>query len=348
MIRLEGLAIDLPGFRLAPLDLAVEEGEFFMLVGPSGAGKTLLLEAVAGLQSVSGGRIYLDGRDVTSFPPERRRIALVYQDYALFPHLTVAENIAYGLRFGGRGDPAHLDRLVGLLRLGHLLDRRPLTLSGGERQRAALARALAVRPDLLLLDEPLSALDPLFREEIQSHLRELHGEGLTLLMVTHDFGEVLSLGQRVAVLDEGVLQQVDAVEEVFRNPVNPRVASFVGMKNLFRTVVAAGRADFEGGLSIVLPPGIPDGEVLLGVRPEDIELRREAASEDGFFPCRVEALVPRGAVFDVIVCCGELRLVAQLAPSRVLSLRRGDALFGRFAPGSLCRFEAKSSHGGVC
>lgn len=335
MIRLEGLSVDLAGFRLAPLDLTVTEGEFFMLVGPSGAGKTLLLEAIAGLQPISGGRIALDGRDVTDLPPESRRVALVYQDYALFPHLTVAENIRYGLRFKGRGDEAHLGDLIDLLRLEPLLDRRPVTLSGGERQRTALARALAVKPALLLLDEPLSALDPLFREEIQGHLRALHGQGLTFLMVTHDFGEVLSLGQRVAVLDEGVLQQVGAVRDVFRNPVNPRVASFVGMKNLFPAHVEGTRALLDGDQAIAVPPGTPQRRGLFGVRPEDIELRLQGG--EGCFPCVVEALIPRGAVFDVILCRGDLRLVAQLAPSRVLDLAidRGQTLFCRFAPLSL-------------
>ena len=315
-----------------------------MLVGPSGAGKTLLLEAIAGLQPLSGGTIHLDGREVTDLPSEDRRVALVYQDYALFPHLTVAQNIAYGLRFVKRGDRAHIEGLIDLLRLGHLLDRRPLTLSGGERQRTALARALAVKPALLLLDEPLSALDPLFREEIQSHLRQLHEQGLTFLMVTHDFGEVLSLGQRVAVLDEGVLQQVGLVEEVFRRPVNGRVASFVGMKNLFRAVVSSGRGRLEDGTDLPLPPGTPDGAALFGVRPEDVELRRGPA-DGAFFPCLVEALVPRGAVFDVIVRSGELRLVAQLAPSRILdlALRRGESLWGRFTPASLCRFSEKEA-----
>jgi molybdate/tungstate transport system ATP-binding protein len=199
MIALEGLSMDLGGFRLESLSLRVAPGEFFMIVGPSGAGKTLLLEAVAGLRPLSSGRILIAGKDVTAVPPEKRGVGIVYQDYALFPHLTVEENIRWGLRFSRKDGSGSVDRLVDLLRLRPLLRRSPGTLSGGEQQRTALARALAVQPSVLLLDEPLSALDPAFREELRDYLAEINREGMTLVMVTHDFGEVLSLGDRVAV-----------------------------------------------------------------------------------------------------------------------------------------------------
>lgn len=342
MIELESLSIDLPGFRLNSLSLSVEEGEFFMVVGPSGAGKTLMLEAIAGLRPITAGRIRIRGTDVTAFLPEKRKVALVYQDYALFPHMTVAQNIRWGLRFTPDRDTRHVEGLVRLLKLDSLLDRSPTTLSGGEQQRVALARALAVKPSLLLLDEPLSALDPRFREELQDYLGLINREGMTIVMVTHDFGEVLSLGHRVAVLHGGTLQQVGDVRKVFQEPVNRQVAEFVGMKNIFPATVKDGRAFLEGGVSFALEGCSDSCTGFVGIRPEDVIL--DSSLPDGFantFSGRVASIVPRGMAFEVILQADGFRLTGRTLSSTILSrdIRIGQPCRACFTPGSIHVFE---------
>ena len=278
MIRIDDLTVHLPGFTLDRVCLTVATGEFFTILGPTGAGKTLILESIAGLVPVSGGRIRVGDREVTALPPERRGIGIVYQDQALFPHLSVAANIRYGLRYRRR-DPdagARFQRLVRRLELAPLLERGIAHLSGGERQRVALARALVVAPEILLLDEPLSALDPNFREEIRDLLKRLHREtGITVLMVTHDFSEAHFLATRTAVISAGRIEQVGPVAEVFQRPISPAVAGFVGMKNIFAARFDGSRAHMET-LALDLARPAPAASRHLAVRPEDIELHSEA------------------------------------------------------------------------
>ncbi len=274
MIRIEELCVNLPGFSLDRVSLAVEEGEFFCLLGPTGAGKTLILESIAGIIPTSGGRIAIDGRDVTRLPPERRGIGIVYQDCALFPHLNVTKNIHYGLRYNRDSAARHRNRcddLVRRLGLTDLLDRSVTTLSGGEKQRVALARALVTAPTVLLLDEPLSSLDPCFREEIRGLFRSLHREtGLTVLMVTHDFTDAHCLAGRVAILHDGRIEQTGAVETVFKQPATAFVADFVGMKNVLPASIDGDRL-LIGDLVLQAPENA--GEVRLAmIRPEHVKL----------------------------------------------------------------------------
>jgi molybdate/tungstate transport system ATP-binding protein len=236
MIQIDRLSVLLKGFALHDISLSVENGEFFTLLGPTGAGKTLILETIAGLVKPSGGKIRIGGKDVTHFPPEKRGVGIVYQDHALFPHLNVRDNISFGLRYHIQsckpGTPS-FRTLVEHLGLTHLLERSVINLSGGEKQRVALARAMAIDPAVLLLDEPLSSLDPNFREEIRRLLKDLHKEmGITILMVTHDFSEAHYLAQRVAVLNAGRMEQTGEVSDVFMRPNTHFTASFVGMKNI--------------------------------------------------------------------------------------------------------------------
>ncbi len=222
MIVLENLEVAVPGFRLAVERLEIGRGEYLVLLGPSGVGKTLLILAIAGIVRPRAGRIIVDGRDVTELPPEERGIALVPQNYALFPHMTVYDNIAYGLRV--RGLPRsvverRVREIAELLEISRLLHRKPPTLSGGEQQRVALARALVVRPKLLLLDEPLSALDPRLRASARRLLRRLHRElGFTALHVTHNIGEALYLATRIAYMESGRLLGVYRPEEFLSTP----------------------------------------------------------------------------------------------------------------------------------
>lgn len=303
-----------------------------MIVGPSGAGKTLLLEAIAGLQPISGGRIFISGRDITCLTPEKRRIGLVYQDYALFPHLTVKENIRYGLRFSSGCEGSYYSHLIELLKLQKLLERFPGTLSGGEQQRVALARSLILMPDLLLLDEPLSALDPLFREEIQDYLKLLHSEGNTIIMVTHDFGEVLSLGQRVAVINGGKLHQVGDVESVFHKPVDKTVADFVGMKNIFPCENRKGCLFIEKGLRFYSDHFHANGtSQYLGIRPEDIVLfpHEPEKSLDNIFQGRVRSVHTRGLVFEVVIGVEGVTFVTHLLASSIMDMHvnKGDTVY---------------------
>ncbi len=258
MIRIEGLRLRAGDFTLSVEELAVERGEYLIVLGPTASGKTLLLESLAGLRRLQSGVIWFDGRDVTSEPPERRRAGLVYQDYALFPHLTVAGNIGFGLHRDTGAAPSRRDRverLACLLGIGGLLERYPDGLSGGEQQRVALARALAIEPELLLLDEPLSALDGPTRLELRRELKRLHGElGTTVVHVTHDLDEAMGLGGRMAVLMRGEFRQVGTPAEVTRCPVDREIAALVGIPNVFEVQGAPTEAP-EGGCTVRLRSG---------------------------------------------------------------------------------------------
>jgi len=337
MIHLEQVTVALPGFTVQDISLQVAAGEFFALLGPTGAGKTVILEAIAGLVKVTHGQIRVAGKDLTHLPPERRRIGIVYQDYALFPHLTVMENIRYGLRYYGIS-PAEgqqrIAQLIELLGLQRIVQRRPLHLSGGEKQRVCLARALSVNPQVLLLDEPLSALDPNFRDEIRRALKDLHRElGITFMMVTHDFNEALCLADRVGIIREGVMEQIGTTEEVFEQPATPFVANFVGMKNIFEGRFAGGLAEF-GGLSCLLP--VKDSGRYLALRPEDIVLGKTSLADADYqmFAGEIAKIIPLGFVHEICVRCQEAEFVTYLDRKNLFKsgFEVGDAVMLGFDP----------------
>jgi putative spermidine/putrescine transport system ATP-binding protein len=225
------------------VSLAIAPGEFFALLGPSGSGKTTCLRLVAGFDRPDSGSIWLNGEDVTSVPPHRRNVNTVFQDYALFPHMSVAENVAYGLRVRGVAADERRKRtleMLSLVRLESFGDRRPAQLSGGQRQRIALARALINQPQVLLLDEPLGALDLKLREDMQSELKSLQQRlGITFVFVTHDQGEALSMADRVAVFNQGRIEQLDSPRELYARPRTAFVADFVGSANVVSAAMAA-------------------------------------------------------------------------------------------------------------
>lgn len=318
-VEIRDLWVDLEEFRLCDINLDVADGEYFVVLGPTGAGKTVLLETIAGLHRPLRGRVLLAGDDVTHAPPERRGVGFVYQDYVLFPHLSVAGNIAFGLRLRGmsRGDiEERVAAISQLLGIEHLLHRRPGTLSGGEAQRVALARALVVEPRLLLLDEPLSALDPETREGLQRELGRIHRElGTTTIHVTHDFEEAVALGDRIAVLREdrvgdsrreGQIVQVGTPEEIFRRPANEFVARFVGVRNIFRGETHPAEDGYKlvslDGLSIAVVTEL-EGPSHASIRPEEIVLSREPllSSARNVFRGRIVAISDRGAIVYVTV-----------------------------------------------
>jgi len=275
-VTLEGVRKVFPGkppaVALEGLDLQIGDGEMLILVGPSGCGKTTALRCVAGLEKPTSGRILIGEREAQELPPRKRDVAMVFQNYALYPHLTVYKNLAFGLR-EHRVSRAETDRRVramaAMLGLEPLLGRRPAQLSGGQSQRVAMGRALVREPQVFLLDEPLSNLDAKLRGQMRAEILQLQRRmGVTSLYVTHDQSEAMTLGDRIAVLNGGVLQQVGTPEEVFRKPVNLFVAAFMGTPsmNLLRGEVTGG--ELSAG-DLVLPlPGAPDGCVVLGFRPE--------------------------------------------------------------------------------
>ena len=326
MIEIESLRIDLSGFALQDIDLSIQDGEFFTLLGPTGAGKTLVLEAIAGVVPITSGRIRVRGRDITDLPPDQRGIGIVYQDYALFPHLSVLENITYGMRYH-RTDPQASEKwvewLIDRLGLKALTHRSISYLSGGEKQRVALARALAVNPSVLLLDEPLSALDPNFREEIRDVLKKLHKEvGITFLMVTHDFAEVLFLGQRTAILNRGRIEQIGPVSEVFQRPATPFAAKFVGMKNVFPATFRDTKAVVDD-LELHLQ-GPPEREKrYVAIRAEDVVISKEKPSGDGLnvFQGNLLEITDRGIYHEVSVTTGNVIFRAILTKSGLFEMK---------------------------
>jgi multiple sugar transport system ATP-binding protein len=265
------------------LDLEIADGEFFALLGPSGCGKTTLLRTIAGLEQATTGSVHIGQRDVTRLEPGRRRVAMVFQDYALFPHMTVTENVAYPLRVRGvpRAERERTaEQTAGSLALVGLSRRRPAQLSGGQQQRVALARAVAAGGELLLLDEPLSNLDARLRLEARTFLKRLQRDlGVTTIFVTHDQAEALALADRIAVMDAGRLRQLGTPREIFHRPASTFVANFIGSTpmNLVDAVVEDGDVLLAGARLPV--PGVPDGRVVVGVRPE--YLRLHAAPRPG-------------------------------------------------------------------
>jgi putative spermidine/putrescine transport system ATP-binding protein len=237
LVRFSGVRKSYDGRTLVVrnLDLDVAEGEFLTLLGPSGSGKTTTLMLLAGFEAPTGGQILLQGRDITSLPPHKRGIGVVFQNYALFPHMSVAENIAYPLRARGVGAAEVTDRVqraLDMVKLSGMGGRRPAQLSGGQQQRVALARALVFEPPLILLDEPLGALDKQLREQMQHELMQIHERlGITMVYVTHDQVEALTMSDRIAIFNDGAIQQLAAPTELYMHPANAFVASFVGESN---------------------------------------------------------------------------------------------------------------------
>ncbi|UCD30206.1 MAG: ATP-binding cassette domain-containing protein [Planctomycetota bacterium] len=287
MLRVEGLRRQVGVFHLRIDEWAIEPGQYLVLVGPSGAGKTMLLETIAGLHRPDAGRIWIDGREVTSEPPEALGIGFVYQDCWLFPHLTVRQNIDFGRRYhqkSGASPAPKTDELTDMLHITDLLDRNPQTLSGGERQRVALARALAIQPRLLFLDEPLGTLDPVTREHVGTELQNCHRSfGITTIHVTHDHSEARTYGDSIAVILDGKLEQMGPTDEVFRRPRTAKLGGFLGCENMYEAQAVPTaepdmiKIDLHQTTFTVRSHKV--GRVSLCVRAEDVLVERAAGKE---------------------------------------------------------------------
>jgi putative spermidine/putrescine transport system ATP-binding protein len=305
-VRLEGVVKRFGDVTaVAGVDLDVRRGEFFSMLGPSGSGKTTCLRMIAGFELPSAGRVLLGGVDVTGRAPYDRDVNTVFQDYALFPHMSVQENVEYGLRVKRvqRAERRHrADEALGMVRLADLGKRKPGELSGGQRQRVALARALVNRPRVLLLDEPLGALDLKLRQEMQIELKHIQESvGITFLYVTHDQEEALTMSDRIAVFNNGRIEQIGTPAEVYERPATPFVAGFVGTSNLFTTTVEGQRGEYtlarvgSDGLALLAGTGRTVGErITIAVRPEKIRLQ-EASEQPAEGLCHA-----RGTITDVV------------------------------------------------
>ncbi|MBA5778264.1 ABC transporter ATP-binding protein [Stappia sp. F7233] len=304
--------------------LSVPHGTFVCLLGPSGCGKTTLLRMIAGLEEPSSGELRMDGDRLNDIPAHRRDFGMVFQSLALFPHLSVGENIAYPLRIRGRSAAEQAARVKDLLDLVHLpgvADRAISQLSGGQRQRVAIARALAVSPRLFLLDEPLSALDAKLREAMQVELRQLQQQlGITTIVVTHDQREAMSMSDLIVVMSKGRIQQMAKPVDMYRRPANAFVADFLGQANLIRARAGVGGAAISGGVipGLALPSG---GGTLISVRPEDIAF---VAGADGPVRARVGFIRDMGASVEFHLDAGEDRIVAVATPQARPDCRVGE------------------------
>jgi putative spermidine/putrescine transport system ATP-binding protein len=330
------------------VDLAIAEGEFLTFLGPSGSGKSTTLYILAGFQDPTAGDIRLRGRSILGTPPHRRNIGMVFQRYTLFPHLSVRENVAFPLRvrrLGAAEIAERVARALDLVRLAGLGDRQPATLSGGQQQRVALARALVYDPPLLLMDEPLSALDKKLREEIQHEIRRIHGEtGKTILYVTHDQDEALRLSDRIAIFNQGRVEQVGTGAELYAAPVTHFVADFMGDSSFLPGRIAAlgpGTADLvfaDGSRALGVPlhgAAAPGAQAELMLRPERVALADAPGPPGASLPVTVEGAVFLGNRTDVALCTGwGAPLSARLGFASPLAgrLARGDRLWVAWAP----------------
>ncbi|HEV8228250.1 MAG TPA: ABC transporter ATP-binding protein [Methylomirabilota bacterium] len=306
VVELKGCTRDYGGVRAVDaMDLVIFEGEFLSLLGPSGCGKTTTLNLIAGFVEPTAGRIVIDGEDVTGLPAHLRGLGVVFQSYALFPHLSVFENVAFGLR-ERRTSSAEIVRRVGealeLVQLDRQGGQRPAELSGGMQQRVALARALVYRPRVLLLDEPLAALDKKLREEMRDELRAIQRSvGITTVFVTHDQAEALGLSDRIAVMSRGRIEQLGAPREIYERPASRFVADFIGASTVLRgRAVAEDRVALSPDLTIRVSGGgllrVGD-QIELAIRPERVRLA--AAAGEGTAEARIEGLVYQGALTEV-------------------------------------------------
>ena len=312
------------------IDLEIHSGEFVVFVGPSGCGKSTLMRMVAGLEAISGGTISIDGRVVNHLPPRERDIAMVFQDYALYPHKSVFDNLAFGLKlrkFPKADIEKRVNDAAAILKIEHLLDRKPRALSGGQRQRVAMGRAIVRQPKLFLFDEPLSNLDALLRSEMRTEIKKLHQRiGATTIYVTHDQVEAMTLAQRIVVLSAGRIMQVGTPDEIYNQPVSKFVAGFTGsppMNFLTATIaVVDGKACVALGNSaqrLALPAHedyyrtLAGRQVTFGIRPEDIGIER-SGSNDVRLEARVVVIEPLGAETLVTLACEGGELVGRLPP----------------------------------
>ena len=344
MIELKNVHVKVADFNLEKIDLSVSQGEYTVILGPTGAGKTVLLETIAGLHAVLRGEIFLAGKDVTHTVPEERGASIVYQDYVLFPHLSVKNNILFGLKVRHLAQPKideALEWICELIEIRNLLKRLPATLSGGERQRVALARALITKPGILLLDEPLSALDAESREEMRAQLKTTHAKlNITTLHVTHDFEEAMSLADNIVVINGGKIVQVDKPSDIFYHPSSEFVARFTMARNIFEGKIIGQ----DGPTKIFQYNGIEISALsnkitarYVAIRPEMIQVTLEKLmATPNTFSGTVKSIVDRGAnILLTIDCLPEFECLLPRQQFENMTLSTGKQVYISFLPSAV-------------
>lgn len=310
MIKIENLTRDWKEFKIDHVNLEIKTNEYFIILGPSGSGKTLLLELIAGMWPIDSGEVYIDQENITFTPLEKREVGFVYQDYMLFPHKTVFENIAFGLKMKKMDKNemnTKVNEMMNIFNISHLAHRLPRTLSGGEQQRTALARALIISPKVLLLDEPLSALDKKTRDDLILQMKKLHKKfDITLIHVTHNFDEALALADRIAIMKNGRISQVGNSTEIFRHPADKFVADFVGVENIIEGIAMKDGEKLtliDTGKIKIYSTEKKEGHVHVTVRPEDIILsnKRVETSARNIFKGQITEIIDNGALIKLTV-----------------------------------------------
>jgi multiple sugar transport system ATP-binding protein len=341
---------------LKNIELSIDNGEFLILVGPSGCGKSTLMNCIAGLENISGGAILVDGIDISGQSPKDRDIAMVFQSYALYPTMTVRENISFGLKIRKMAQSAideEVSRVAKLLQIEHLLDRKPGQMSGGQQQRVAMGRALARRPKIYLFDEPLSNLDAKLRVEMRNEMKLMHQRlKTTTVYVTHDQIEAMTLGDKVAVMKDGIIQQFGTPKQIYNDPANLFVASFIGSPPMnfiplrlqrkaggLVALLDSGQGQCELRLSMT-DAGLENRDVILGIRPEQIAL---AATQDGTAPsirAEVQITEPTGPDTLVFVLLNQTKVCCRMAPD--VAPMVGESLNLQFDPSRVLLFDAQT------
>jgi molybdate/tungstate transport system ATP-binding protein len=343
MLILKNISVEVGNFRLKNVSFTVEKGEYFVILGPSGVGKSLLLETIAGLWRPSSGTIALRGRNITSERIQNRNISIVYQDSDLFPHMSVRENIAYPLKSRGEANIAEkVLRAAEMVGIQDKFHRKPATLSGGEYQRVSLARSIAADPDIVLLDEPLSSLDSKACNELRALLRAINRRGITVVHVTHDYEEAIAVATKIGIMENGELVHVDSPEEIFRHPKSEFIAHFIGIKNFFKGIVRsiAGKdlkAFLTDGTTIFCLTDIADGEAFLALRPDEISISnaKEESSSRNHFKGKIIDIAPARLGLEVTVDVGcEIVSIISSDALRSLRLRIGKDVWINFKASS--------------
>ena len=341
MLKLENIKKEYNDFKVEDINLEIDSGEYFVVLGPTGTGKTIILEIIAGLIKEDRGSIFFKDKNITDYLPENRNVGMVYQDYMLFPHLNVKDNIIFGLKtsnnYSGNEIKNKLQEMLDLFGIEDLLYRDVNTLSGGEKQRVALARALITSPEVLLLDEPLSALDPGTGEDLIAELKKIHNKlGTTTLHVTHDFVEALALADRIAIMNNGRIEQKGGADEVFQKPASNFVAKFVGIKNIFKARSNGKNKALINGKERTLEISVIDDfkeEANLTVRPEDIIISTESFSSSArnSFKGTIKKIKDRLNYLEVVVDIGvDFRVHITRQSLKEFNLKNGKEVYLTF------------------